>query len=58
MTSHVFRHTFITRCAEAGMSLKAVMDIVGHSDPETTKIYMHVNDEFNAQEYAKLDIFA
>lgn len=58
VTSHVFRHTFITRCAEAGMSLKAVMDIVGHSDPETTKIYMHVNDEFNAQEYAKLDIFA
>lgn len=34
-----FRHSFITRALESGMSLKAVQVIAGHDDPATTLKY-------------------
>ena len=34
---HSLRHTFATRMCEAGVNIKAVQDILGHADAETTK---------------------
>lgn len=33
---HNLRHTFTTRMCEAGVNIKAMQDILGHADAETT----------------------
>lgn len=44
ITSHVLRHTACTRMAEAGMDLKVIQVIMGHSNVELTmNIYNHVD---------------
>lgn len=35
-SNHSLRHTFTTRMVEAGTNLKAMQDILGHSDISTT----------------------
>ena len=43
LTSHIFRHTLVSRLAENNVPLKAIMDRVGHADAKTTiQIYTHV----------------
>ncbi len=43
ISTHVFRHTHISMLAELGIPLKAIMQRVGHNDPNTTlSIYTHV----------------
>ena len=40
LTPHVFRHTYCTRCFEAGMDIKEVQYLMGHSSPDITlKVY-------------------
>ena len=42
VTPHVLRHTYATRCFEAGMDIKEVQYLMGHSDPSVTLgIYTH-----------------
>ena len=42
VTPHVLRHTYATRCLEAGMDIKEVQYLMGHADPTITlKIYTH-----------------
>src|SRR6266567_2874443 len=41
---HDLRHTFGTRLAEAGFSEATIADLMGHSDPETTRRYTHATD--------------
>jgi integrase len=46
VTPHVLRHTFATRCFEAGMDIKEVQYLMGHATPEITlKIYTHYCEE-------------
>lgn len=53
---HTLRHTFATRCSEAGISAKTVQKWLGHSTLEMTlNVYTHVNADFEAKEVAKLD---
>ena len=35
-SNHTLRHTFTTRMCEAGVNVKAMQDILGHADAETT----------------------
>lgn len=45
LSTHIFRHTHISILAEAGVSLKAIMQRVGHNEPATTlSVYTHVTD--------------
>ncbi len=45
ISTHVFRHTHISMLAELGVPLKAIMQRVGHNDPNTTlSIYTHVTN--------------
>ena len=39
MTPHQLRHTYATELANAGMSLQALMAILGHVTPEMTLRY-------------------
>ena len=39
---HALRHTFATRCVEAGADIKSVSELLGHADIKTTlKLYVH-----------------
>jgi integrase len=40
--SHTFRHSCVQRLVEAGWSLKAIGDYVGHASPASTEIYSKV----------------
>jgi len=39
ITPHVFRHTGATHLRRSGMDISELQDILGHSNPNTTRIY-------------------
>lgn len=56
ISSHIFRHTLISRLAENNIPLRAIMDKVGHSDPKTTNaIYTHATENMNDNLMAVLE---
>ncbi len=52
-TCHELRHTCLTRLREAGMALEAVQAQAGHASIESTRIYLHLADDWIAAEYRK-----
>lgn len=53
--NHMLRHTYATRCIEAGMNIKVLSKKLGHKDIETTlNTYASVLDKFEFQEDNKL----
>jgi integrase/recombinase XerD len=48
---HRFRHTFACDMVRAGMSLPALMQLMGHADIETTLRYVHVTPQDVYLEY-------
>ncbi|SHO53437.1 tyrosine-type recombinase/integrase [Anaerocolumna xylanovorans] len=50
-SNHSLRHTFTTRMCEAGVNIKAMQDILGHADAETTlQIYTDATKELKKSE--------
>jgi site-specific recombinase XerD len=52
-TCHQLRHTCLTRLREAGMQLEAVQAQAGHVSMESTRIYLHLTDDWLAGEYRR-----
>ena len=53
---HSLRHTFATRCIEAGMKPHVLQRILGHSTVETTmSLYVHVTDTEKFKEIKKFE---
>lgn len=50
-TCHGLRHTCLTRLREAGMALEAVQAQAGHASIESTRIYLHLADDWLASQY-------
>jgi integrase/recombinase XerD len=50
---HRFRHTFASDMLRAGVSLPALMRLMGHSDIQTTLLYVHVTPQDVYLEYAR-----
>ena len=53
---HSLRHTFATRCIEAGMQPKVLQHILGHSDIKITlNTYCDAFESFQNENIAKTD---
>ena len=53
---HTLRHTFATRCVEAGFEIKSLSEVLGHASPKITlDIYVHSSLEFKRQNMSKLE---
>jgi len=52
-TCHQLRHTCLTRLREAGMELEAVQAQAGHVSIESTRIYLHLSNDWLAGEYRR-----
>ena len=59
ISMHTLRHTFATRCAEAGMKPKALQNILGHANINITmNIYVHLTDEEKNSEMEKFEQYS
>lgn len=59
ITPHVFRHTFCTNMANAGMDLKSLQYLMGHSDASVTlNVYTHNSYEKAEESMAKIVSFS
>jgi len=52
-TCHQLRHTCLTRLREAGMALEAVQAQAGHLSIESTRIYLHLTNDWLAGQYLR-----
>lgn len=41
-TQHCYRHTFASRCIQAGLDLKSIAELVGHTTTQCTERYSHL----------------
>lgn len=55
ITPHVFRHTFCTNMANAGMEVKTLQYLMGHSDVSVTlNVYTHSSYEHVKEQMEKV----
>jgi site-specific recombinase XerD len=52
-TCHQFRHTCFTRLREAGMALEALQAQAGHRSLDSTRVYLHLANDWLSAEYVK-----
>ena len=56
ITSHTMRHSHISLLSQLGVSFKAIMERVGHTDHKTTlQIYSHVTEQMDKDMMNKLE---
>lgn len=57
-SNHSLRHTFTTRMCEAGVNIKAMQDILGHADAETTMdIYAEATKDLKRSELINFEVY-
>lgn len=53
LTCHQLRHTCFTRLREAGMALEAIQAQAGHASIESTRVYLHLANDWLEGEYLR-----
>jgi integrase/recombinase XerD len=53
VTCHQLRHTCLTRLREQGMALEAVQAQAGHASIESTRVYLHLANDWLGGEYLR-----
>lgn len=57
LTTHIFRHTHVSKLAELGVPLNVIKDRVGHESSDITeRIYLHVTKNMKRDMVSKLDL--
>lgn len=54
LSPHSLRHTFATQCIDMGMPIQDVQQLMGHSNSQTTMLYLHSFDVINNNPAEKL----
>ena len=52
---HMFRHSFAVHCLKSGMNLRSLQKILGHTDLNTTAIYLELIGKDIKDDYDKVD---
>jgi integrase/recombinase XerD len=52
-TCHELRHTCFTRLRQAGMAIEALQAQAGHRSIASTRVYLHLGDNWLADEYRR-----
>ena len=45
VTTHCLRHSFASHLLESGCDIKYIQSLLGHNDPKSTEVYLHVSDK-------------
>lgn len=54
-TSHQLRHTYATNCNAAGIDMRTIQYLMGHSTPQMSMRYTHLSDSALANAREKMD---